>query len=179
MALIHGCIYEFQAGQFGAETYPVLVDGHVGGAASGSEEVIPGIAGRSVLLNRVLYRLLGEVVLELEGDERQAVDEKYQVEGEARVLGAVVDLPGHGEAVLRVEGCGCLVAWAGSAVEQAYGVLTMLDALSEDVYDASVLDLVLEPVRELVSGVVVGVQVECLGGLRLGIVQEGSEVGQV
>ena len=177
MALVEGQEYGLQAGQFGAETYPVLVDGHVGGAASGSEEVIPGIAGRSVLLNRVLHRLLGEVVLELEGDERQAVDEKYQVQGEARVPGAVVDLPCHGEAVLRVEGCGCLVTWAGSAVEEAYGVLTMLDALSEDVYDAPFLDLVLEPVQELASGVVVGVQVECLGGLRLGIVREGSQLG--
>ena len=81
MALVKGQEYGLQAGQFGAETYPVLVDGHVGGAASGSEEVIPGVAGRLVLLNRVLHRLLGEVVLELEGDERQAVDEKYQVQG--------------------------------------------------------------------------------------------------
>ena len=151
----------------------------MGGAASGSEEVIPGIAGRSVLLNRVLYRLLGEVVLELEGDERQAVDEKYQVQGEARVPGAVVDLPGHGEAVLRVEGCGCLVAWAGSAVEEAYGVLTMLDALSEDVDDAVVRYLPLETVEELAAGVVVGVQAEGLGGLRLGVLQEGGQVGQV
>ena len=48
-----------------------------------------------------------------------------------------------------------------------------------DVYDAPFLDLVLEPVQELVSGVVVGVQVECLGGLRLGVLQESGQVGQV
>ena len=89
-----------------------------------------------------------------------------------------MDLPGHGEAVLRVEGCGCLVAWAGSAVEEAYGVLAVLDALSEDVDDAPVLlPPVLEPVQELAPGVVVGVQVEGLGGLRLGVLQEGGEVG--
>ena len=55
----------------------------------------------------------------------------------------------------------------------------MLDALSEDVDDAVVRYLPLETVEELAAGVVVGVQAEGLGGLRLGIVQEGGQVGQV
>ena len=50
----------------------------------------------------------------------------------------------------------------------------------EHVDDAVVLlSPVLETVEELAAGVVVGVQAEGLGGLRLGVLQEGSEVGQV
>ena len=58
-------------------------------------------------------------------------------------------------------------------------MLLVLDALSEDVDDAPVPDLALQAGQELAAGVVVLVQVESLGGLRLGVLQEGCQVGQV
>ena len=44
-----------------------------------------------------------------------------------------------------------------------------------DVDNVPVLDLVLELVQELAAGVVILVQVEGLGSLRLGFLQEGGE----
>ena len=76
VALVEGQEDRLQAGEFGTEPDPVLVDGHVGGAAPCPEQVLPGVAGRSVLLNRILHRLLGEAVLELEGQNGEPVDEQ-------------------------------------------------------------------------------------------------------
>ena len=55
----------------------------------------------------------------------------------------------------------------------------VLDAVPEDVDDAPVLDLPVETLEKLTAGVVAGVQMEGLCGLRLGVMQEGSQVGQV
>ena len=58
-----------------------------------------GIAVALVLLDGVLGRLLGEVVLELEGGDRQAVDEEPEVERELGLVAAVAELAGDAEAV--------------------------------------------------------------------------------
>ena len=55
----------------------------------------------------------------------------------------------------------------------------MFDAVPEDVDDAPVPDLALEPLEELAAGVVALVQLEGLSGLRLGVMEEGRDVGQV
>ena len=69
--------------------------------------------------------------------------------------------------------------WAGGAVEDADAVSAVFDAVPEDVDDAPVPDLAVEALEELAAGVVVPVQVEGTGGLRLGVMEEGREVGQV
>ena len=51
------------------------------GAAADVEQVLTRAAGLPVLLDGVADRLLGEVVLEFERGDRQAVDEEPQVEG--------------------------------------------------------------------------------------------------
>ena len=55
----------------------------------------------------------------------------------------------------------------------------MLDAVPEDVDDAPAADLPVQALEKLLSDVVALVQVEGLGGLRLGVLQEGTKVGQV
>ena len=59
------------------------------------------------------HRLLGEAVLQLEGEDRQAVDEEPQVERELGLVAAVAELPGDGEAVLLEERLGLLVPGEG------------------------------------------------------------------
>ena len=70
-------------------------------AAGEGEQGFTGIAIRLVLLNGVTDVLAGEVVLELKGGHRQAVHEQGQIEGAAALLGAVGELAGEAEAVLR------------------------------------------------------------------------------
>ena len=53
----------------------LFVHREVNGAPADVEQVLTVVAGRLVLLDGVMDRLLGEVVLELEGCDGQAVDE--------------------------------------------------------------------------------------------------------
>ena len=61
-----------------------------------------------VLLDSVVHRLLGQAVLQLEGGDRQAVDEQAQVQGKLGLVAAVAQLPGDAEAVLPIEDLGTL-----------------------------------------------------------------------
>ena len=79
----------------------LVVDGEVDHAAAELEEQLARVAVALVLLDGVLDRLLGEAVLQLEGGDRQAVDEQAEVERELRLVAAVAQLPGDAEAVRR------------------------------------------------------------------------------
>ena len=77
----------------------MVVDGEVDDAAAELEQQLARVAVALVLLDRVLDRLLGEAVLQLEGGDRQAVDEQAEVERKLRLVAAVAELPGDAEAV--------------------------------------------------------------------------------
>ena len=85
--------------EVGAEAHLVVVDGEVHHAAAELEELLAWVAVALVLLDGVLDGLLGEAVLQLEGDHRQAVDEEAQIEGELGLVAAVAQLAGDAEAV--------------------------------------------------------------------------------
>ena len=87
--------------QVRAEPHLVIVDGEVDHAAAELEQHLPRVAVALVLLDGVLDRLLGQAVLQLEGGDRQAVDEQREVERQLRLVAAVAELPGDAEAVAR------------------------------------------------------------------------------
>ena len=70
-------------------------------AAAELEQQLARVAVALVLLDGVLDGLLGEAVLQLEGGDRQAVDEQAQVERELRLVRAVAELARDAEAVAR------------------------------------------------------------------------------
>ena len=123
----------FLALEVGAEPNLVVVHGEVGQAAPQLEELLAGVAVALVLLDRVFHRLLGEAVLQLEGGDRQAVDEQTQVQRQLRVVAAVLELARHAETVQRVEGLSLLVPRRRRAVEQVDLMRAVLDALAEHV----------------------------------------------
>ena len=63
-----------------AEMDLVLIHREVGHAAAELEELLARIAVPLVLLHGIAHRLLGEAVLELEGEDGKAVDEESDVE---------------------------------------------------------------------------------------------------
>ena len=83
-----------------AHPHLLVVHSEVHHAAAELEKQLARIAVALVLLDRIFDCLLGEAVLELEGGDRQAVDEEAQVEGELCFVPAVAQLPGDAEAVL-------------------------------------------------------------------------------
>ena len=66
--------------QVRAQAHLLIVHREVDHAAPELEQQLPRVAVALVLLDRVLDRLLGEAVLQLERGDRQAVDEQAQVE---------------------------------------------------------------------------------------------------
>ena len=116
------------ARQFCGELHFVVVDSEVGRAAAEPEHGLVGVAVPFVLFDRVGGRLFGEAAFELEGGDRQPVDEEAEVERELGVVAAVVELPGHAEAVLLVEPVGCGVVRGGAAVEEVEAVFAVVVA---------------------------------------------------
>ena len=89
--------------QLGAHPHLAVVHREVHHAAAELEQQLARVAVALVLLDGVLDRLLGQAVLQLEGGDRQAVDEQAQVERAARLVPAVGELARDREAVLRVQ----------------------------------------------------------------------------
>ncbi len=83
----------------GAEAHLTFVHGKVGHAAAELEELLARVAVLLVLPDRVVHRLLGEAVFQLEGEYRQAVDEQDHVQGKLGLVAAIAELTADGEAV--------------------------------------------------------------------------------
>ena len=87
--------------QVRAEPHLVVVHGEMDDAAAELEQHLARVAVALVLLDRILDRLLGQAVLQLEGGDRQAVDEEPEIERALGLVAAVAELPRDAEAVLR------------------------------------------------------------------------------
>ena len=118
------------------------------GAPAQPEEVLLGAAGGLVLLHGVGRGLAGEPVLEFHGGDGEAVHEEADVQGQLLAGGAVPELPGNGEPVLPVSFFGLGVPRGWSPVEEGDFVRPVVDALPENVDDAPVAYLPLQPVKE-------------------------------
>ncbi len=90
--------------QLGAETHLDIVHRHVRDAAPRLEQQFLRVARGLVLDDGVGYRLLGQRVLQLKSQHRQAIDENHQIQLVAGIV-AVAHLAGDAENVL-VEGFG-------------------------------------------------------------------------
>src|ERR1035437_4648721 len=129
-----------------------------------------------ILLDGVGDGLLGKAILQLEGGNRQAVDEEGEVEGELRLVAAVSELAGDAEAVLGVPLRRDRVAGRWGAVEEVKLVGSVLHAVAEHINDAAFGYLALQAVEELAPSGAVIVKIQRIGGLRLSGPQEGAEL---
>ena len=157
VALVEGQEPGAGTGQLGTHAHLAIVHGEVDDAAAELEEPLAGVAVAPVLLHGVIDGLLGEAVLQLEGGDRQAVDEQAEVEGAARLVHAVGELAGDREAVLGVQRLGSGVARRRRAVEQVEVDGPVLHALAQHIDDAAFADLGGEAGEELEAVDAVGV----------------------
>ena len=163
----------------GAEAHLVLVHGEVRHAAAELEQLLARVTVLAVLPDRVVHRLLGQVVLQFEGDDRQAVDEERDIQRPLRLVAAVSKLPGDSEAVLLEALLGLLIAGRRRAVEQVEVVRAVLDAVAQHFDGAPLRDLALQPRQELAPRRPVLVQRQCLRDLGLGGAEECAELGEI
>src|SRR2546426_11710739 len=100
----------------------VWVHGEVGQAPAEGEQRLLGITVEAILPDGVLYSLSGQRVLQLGGEDRQAVQEEHQVQA-FLVLLAVLELTNDREEVRLIEFLQCFVQAAcgpeGSEPERA------------------------------------------------------------
>ena len=162
-----------------AETHVALVHREVGHAAAELEQLLAGVAVLLVLPHRIVNGLLGEAVLQLEREDRQAVDEEPDVERPLGVVAAVAKLPDDGEAVLLEALLRLHVPGRRRAVEQVQVVRAVSDAVAQHVDGAALGDLALQPGEELSSRRTVLVQRQRFGGVRLGGRQECRELDPI
>ena len=167
------------AGQVGAETHLALVGGEVRHATAKRKEPLARVAVAPVLQHRVGHGLLGQVVLQLEGEDRQPVDEQPQVERPLRLAAAVAELAGDGKAVLLEPCLRRPVAGRRRAIEQVQAPRAVLDAAAQHVDGAALGDFVLQPGQEAQPHGTVLPQLERLGRRRLCVPQKGGELHQV
>ena len=120
-----------------------------------------------------------EAVLQLKGDDGQAVDEESQIQGQLGVVVAIAQLAGYGEPVQTIERFGRIVARRRRAVEQVDLVRAVLDTVAQNCGGAPLGDLPLEPGQEFAPGDVVVAEVEGGGGLRLCGVQKLRKLDDV
>ena len=116
------------AGEPGAELHLPLVHGEVRDAAPELEQLLPRVAILLILQDRVVHRLLGQAVLQLEGEHRQPVDEQPDVQRPLRLVPAVAKLPGDREAVLIEPFPRPRVVSRGRAVEEVQVQRSVLDS---------------------------------------------------
>src|SRR3990172_1938083 len=129
----------------------LVIDRQVHDAALELEQKLSGVSVAAVLLNRVVHSLLRQVVLQLEGCDGQAVYEQAQVQGEHRLVPAILKLPRNAEDVLVEQLPGLSIARRRSSVEEIDRRRPVLDPLSQNIDHAPLRDLTLKPSEELLA----------------------------
>ena len=101
-ALIKGEKLRLGPSQFGGHINQIVVYGKVGQAALEAEQRLLGIAGVLVLLDRVTDVLARDLVLQFDGENRQAVEENAHVQ-RLPVRFREIDLPLHVQEVFLIK----------------------------------------------------------------------------
>jgi len=159
-----------------AEPHLALVHREVRDTAAQLEQLLPRIAVRLVLPHRIIDRLLGEVVLQLKRENRQAADEECDVQRPPSLVTAVPQLPRHREAVLLKALTSGLVAFRGAGVKQLQVMGAVSDSVTKDMDRPALADLALKPRKEPAPGRAVFCKPKSRRCFRVGVVKEGSKL---
>ena len=160
----------------GGDVDQIRVDREVGETTAVGEERLARVAVGLVLPDRILDGLAGERILELGGEDGNAVQEQNQVEA-LFVLDAVPDLPGDREEVRPVEPPRLLVEPARRAeVREPEPAAHVLETPPEDLERAPPLDLGRKALQEPLPHLGAVVLREPLPLLRLGGLHEVEDV---
>lgn len=162
-----------------AKAHLGFIDGEVGDTAAKLEQFLARIAVPPVLRDRIVHGLFRQIVLELESDDRQAVDEERDIERALGFIAAVAQLPGNGESVLGEALFRLFVAGSRRAEEKRQIEGAVADARTQNIDCAAPGDFALQPGEELAPGRTVLVERERIGGIRLGLAQEGAELREI
>ena len=135
--------------EVGAETHLVVIHREMRHATTEPEELFTRVAIAFVLLDCICYGLLGEAVLQLQGRNRQTIEEEGEIKRQLGFVQAVAKLSRDREAVKLVERPGLLVALRRRAVAKVDMMRSVIDSLAQDVDGAAFADFALQPCQKL------------------------------
>ncbi len=162
-----------------AELHVVLVHREMRDARSLPEKRFLRAAVVLVLPHRIVHRLLGQIVLQLEGRHRQPIDEQPQVERVRHVVRAIPQLPRHREDVLPMLDRRVQIPRRRRAIEERHILRLVLDPLAQHIDDSPLRHLTLDPAQELLPRRPIHLQRERLHHLRLRHLQELDQLDRV
>lgn len=161
--------------QLGAELDPGIVNGKMHHAALELEQQLPWVTVSLVLLNGIVHILLGQLIFQLKGDDRQAVDEDAHIQRQPGGIRGILKLPGHAENVPFKERLRFCIVFRGCQVEHDEVCWVNLDTIAQHINNATLRQLTLQPVQELLF-LDVGLEyAQLLQRLRLRILQETEQ----
>ena len=102
-----------------------------------------------ILIDGVIHILLGQLVFQLEGDDRQTVDEDAQIQRQLRGVGREMELARDAEDVFRMQRCGGGVIYAGRHIEHDEAGGISLDAFAQHVNNAALGDFIADTGEKL------------------------------
>ena len=152
-------------------------------AAAELEQLFPRIPVALILGDRVADRLLGQAVFQLEGGQRQPVDEGPEVQRALGLIQAVAELTGDAEAVEGEPLRGSFIAGGRGAVEEVEVQRTIVDPVPQDIDHPAPADLGGEAGQEFLAAAVPRVAVipdgQLLQLFRLGGFEKGEQLDHV
>ena len=175
VSLVEGQKPAFFSLQACAELYLRIVHRKVNHAARELEQELLGAAIMLILIDRVIHVLFGELVFQLEGDHRQAIDENAQVQRQLGCVGGEVQLARDAEYVLGMQLRGGGVVHAGRHVEQHKAGRVDLYAPAQHIDDAALGDLIAHTGEKLRTLERLGFQLQLFHGVRLRVLQKAEE----
>jgi len=182
MAAIEGQEPRALAGQLGAEAHFQIVHREMHRAAAELEQQLARVAIVLVLQHGVGHGLARVVVLQLEGRQRQAVDEQRKVERALRLVAAVAHLAGDAEDIGGEQRCRPVIARRRRMEVKLQRRRPVLDALAQHIHHTAAGDLALQAMQQLPCGAAgqrVGCDLELGQFLGLGRQPEAPQLAQV
>ena len=164
--------------QLRAKTHLGIIHCHMRHAAPRLEQQLLRVARVLVLDNGIGHRLLGQRILQLEGQHRQAVDEDHQVQLIAQIV-AVAHLPGDAEDVL-AEGILCgIITRRGQQPVQIDVYRPVVHTRAQHIHHSTFGDLALQPVQKLGAPDPIRLQFQRIDRSWLGCAQESQQLHHI
>lgn len=149
VTLVEGQEPAVLSGQLRAELDAGVVYSEVHHAALEGKQLLMRVAVILILLHSVIHVLFGELVLQLEGHDRQTVDENAQIQRQSTSVNRVAQLPGDTEDVFLIHlRCMDVALGRGQVKHDQVGGIS-LDTVAEHVNDASLGQFALQAVQEV------------------------------
>ena len=114
-------------------------------AARELEQQLLRIAVMLILIDSDIHILLGQLILQFKGDDRQTVDKHAKIQRQLRFVWRKMKLPGYAENVFCIQFSRSRIVDAGRHIKHDKAGRICFDALTQHINDATLGNLIAHP----------------------------------